>query len=284
MKTKIRIMTSNIWGDYFENPVTIREDELYDVYCRYAPDVIGLQEATVAWHQSTLFSRLKKEYTEVDVNDIVTAWYVEHENDDGVRGVTERPVCNRQNFVPLFYKTDKYDCVDCGWIHFSETPDPSKCVTWAVLKDKETGTSFGVCATHYWWMTGPEHDVIRVKNSVELVALMRKIREKYNCTVFAFGDINCYRASDAFKYLMENGCTELRAVAKDTSDVCTLHGDPVRGEDGKYRGTTTDKGIEYSIDHIIALGEVEAEKYYVITDKDALDATDHSPVYADIEV
>ena len=77
-------MTSNIWGDYFGNPVTIREDELYDVYCRYVPDVIGLQEATVAWHQSTLFSRLKKEYTEVDVQDTVTEWYIECENDEGV--------------------------------------------------------------------------------------------------------------------------------------------------------------------------------------------------------
>ena len=284
MKTPIRIMTSNIWGDYFGNPVTIREDELYDVYCRYDPDVLGLQEATVAWHASTLFSRLKKDYTEVDVSDTVTAWYIEHENDDGVRGVTERPVCDRQNFVPLFYKTDKYDCIDKGWIHYFETPDPSKCVTWAVLRDKKTDGVFGVCATHYWWMTGPEHDVIRVKNSTEMVDLMKQIKEKYNCTVFAFGDINCYNTSDAYKYLMDSGCLNMQKAASKTSYVCTLHGDPVRGEDNKYRGKTTDKGVEYSIDHIIALGDVDVKEYYVVTDQDALDATYHSPVYADVEI
>ena len=39
-----------------------------------------------------------------------------------------------------------------------------------------------------------------------------------------------------------------------------------------------------SIAHIGAERGTVAEKYIVVTDKDALDATDHSPVFADIEV
>ena len=55
----IRIMTSNIWGDYFGNEVQIREDQLFEVYRKYAADVIGMQEVTPSWHQSTLMSNMK---------------------------------------------------------------------------------------------------------------------------------------------------------------------------------------------------------------------------------
>ena len=33
----IRVMTSNIWGDYFGNEVQVREDQLFEVYSKYAP-------------------------------------------------------------------------------------------------------------------------------------------------------------------------------------------------------------------------------------------------------
>ena len=45
----MRIMTSNIWGDYFGNEVDSREGQLYDVYKKYDADVIGVQEATAKW-------------------------------------------------------------------------------------------------------------------------------------------------------------------------------------------------------------------------------------------
>ena len=285
MKTYARIMTSNIWGDYFGNPVTLREDELYDVYMRYAPDVIGMQEATVSWWNSNLFKKLKESYTEVDTDAPVEAWYAGQANDSSTRDAINRGMCNNQNYVPLFYKTDKYDCLESGWEHFEDTPDPSKCITWAVLKDKAAGGVFGVCATHYWWMSGDEkHDLIRVKNSCQMLNTMKYIEKKYSCAVFAFGDFNCRLDSMAFRTLIEGGCKDLQKEAKIASGISSHHGDPVRGEDGKYRGKPTDLGEEFSIDHIVALGNVDVSAYKVIIDQDALDATDHSPVYADVEI
>ena len=282
MGTKIRIMTSNIWGDYFGNPVEVREMGLYDTFCRYNPDIIGMQEATVAWGDSRLFKLLTKEYTFVPTDAIVSKWYADNTDDEGVRDLMARGKSAGQNFVPMVYKTDKYELVDCGWHHFSDTPDPSKCVNFAVLRDKATGGVFGVCSTHFWWMTGEEHDRLRDKNAAEMLDVMKIIREKYNCTVFAFGDFNCKVTSTAFGVLIDGGCTNMQKSAKETSDICTLHGDPVRQDDGTYKGYTTDKGPEHSIDHIICLGESDVSKYDVITDVDALDATDHSPVYADV--
>ena len=61
------------------------------------------------------------------------------------------------------------------------------------------------------------------------------------------------------------------------------HGDPLRGEEDKYHGSKTFKDSTHSIDHIIALGEeFKVMQYRIVEDQDALDATDHSPVYVDI--
>ena len=58
----MRIMTSNIWGDYFNNSTIGRDDKLYGVYQKYAPDVIGFQEVTKGWYESSLFEKLSKDY------------------------------------------------------------------------------------------------------------------------------------------------------------------------------------------------------------------------------
>ena len=71
----------------------------------------------------------------------------------------------------------------------------------------------------------------------------------------------------------------------DTKDnICTIHGNPVADEKGFYHGQMPVLDANHSIDHIIALGDGFKVKHYgVITDQYALDATDHSPVYADVE-
>ncbi len=284
MDTNIKIMTSNIWGDYFGNPVEVREMGLFDTYMRYDPDILGMQEATVAWGDSRLFKLLCDKYTFVPVDKIVAKWYEDNADDEGVKDLRLRGKSAEQNFVPLVYKSDKYDLVDYGWHHFTDTIDPSKCVTWALLCDKKTDKKFGVCATHFWWMTGEEHDRLRDKNAFEMLNIMKEIRNKYECPVFAFGDFNCFVGSTAFGVLMNGGCTNMQKAARETSEICSIHGDPVRQDDGTYKGYTTDKTSEYSIDHIICLGEVDVLKYDIITDVDALDATDHSPVMAEVVI
>ena len=61
----MRIMTSNIWGDYFGNPVNVREDLLFDVFKKYSPDVLGLQEYNAGWYKGEMLGWLSKDYTTV---------------------------------------------------------------------------------------------------------------------------------------------------------------------------------------------------------------------------
>ena len=183
--------------------------------------------------------------------------------------------------VSFVYK--KYlKLVSKGYEYLENTPDASKGITWAVLK-REDDSLFAVCNTHFWWMTGPEHDVIRVDNANQLVNLMKALKNRYNCPVFAFGDMNTTLSSDVFKVYCDNGLNHLYDIAESKDSVSSHHGDPVLGEDGKYHGKKTENDKNCSIDHIIALGsDIKVSQYRIIEDQKALDATDHSPVFADI--
>ena len=58
----MRIMTSNIWGNYFGNPPEERADGLIKTYERYLPDIIGFQEVKDDWYETKLFKKLSKKY------------------------------------------------------------------------------------------------------------------------------------------------------------------------------------------------------------------------------
>lgn len=257
----MRIMTSNIWGDYFGNEVETRQGGLIETFFRYSPDIIGFQEVTGNWYNGELFKQLSKEYC-----------------------FSGTEIYGSKNFVPFAYKKAFASKLrESGYEMLTDTPDISKAITWAYFEDGEK--SFAVCNTHFWWKTGEEHDRIRDKNAKQLVRLMKYINEKYSCPVFAFGDMNTKISSSVFEVYKENGVLHLYDIAKEKYDRCSHHGDPQRGDDGKYHGKTTDKTHNDSIDHIVCLGfSGEALSYNIVEDTVALDATDHSPVYADINI
>jgi len=288
----MRIMTSNIWGDYFGNSPIGRDRQLLEIYGKYAPDVIGFQEVTWAWYGSALFDELCADYHIIG-------------RDHGVN-----------NFVPMAVKKD-FTVIEDGYEPLVDTPDTSKAITWCVAE--RDGVRVAFCNTHFWWMKGNEdivlrqrcgvdafslddHNGLRAKNAKQIADVMARLYNKYNCPVFAFGDMNSTAEESVFDVYAQYGIKKLIDMARDKDLTCSIHGDPVRGEDGIYRGKTADK--EYiawfrrrlflpeleggddcatSIDHIVGMGEgFEVSQYRVIEDQAALDATDHSPVYADV--
>jgi len=259
----VRIMSSNIWGDYFGNEIAVREDELFDTFERYAPDVLGMQEATTNWRQSALFRNLAREYEFID-----TGLFTDN------------------NYTPLLYRRKFFDLIDSGFTKFSDTPDNSKSFTWAVLQYKQNGKQFGAISTHWWWKNigRAEDDALRVSNAAEVTQLALELVEKYGIPVFAFGDFNSRYACPSIAYLREQGWKYAQEEAEVTMAVSTHHGDPKRGEDGLYHGEATLRTAENSIDHIVYLGNASPIEFRVVEDQDALDATDHSPIWCDFEI
>ncbi len=259
----MRIMTTNIWGDYFHNPVNVREQNVFRAYQDYSPDVIGLQEVTPGWYQSNLFPWLMKDYFLVGTE-----------------------MAESRNYVPMAVRKN-YILVAKGYEPFADTPDVSKGVTWAVIKHEENQKLFGVCNVHFWWKQGTAaHDTLRAKNAQQLTEVMKYISGRFQCPVFAFGDMNCVRASQVFGVVYAiNGVASLMDMTDRKDTVCTIHGNPVADSEGNYHGEKTVLDHTASIDHILAMGEgFKVLQYRVVEDQYALDASDHSPVYADVEL
>ena len=85
------------------------------------------------------------------------------------------------NYTPVFYKKEKFNLVDKGYLVYDGLNDVnSKSVTWAVLEDKETKKKYAFASTHFWWMFESEKDnEQRLKNVDQLKAVCDDIIKKY---------------------------------------------------------------------------------------------------------
>ncbi len=259
----MRIMTTNIWGDFFGNPVEPRLEDIYSVYKNYSPDIIGFQEITASWSKSGLFEKLSDEYSFVGTH-----------------------ILDKTNFAPLAVKKG-YEALAVGFEDLFDTDDTSKVITWAVIKKKDDDKVFGVCNTHFWWMARDNEDNrVREKNAVQMAKLMEHLSKRFDCPVFAFGDMNCTRASNVFNVVYPSfKINHLFDIAENRDDISSYHGDPIIGENGVCIGKKTENPHVDSIDHIIGYGDgFDVKQYRIVEDKYALDSSDHSPVYVDIEL
>lgn len=263
-KEPIRIMTSNIWGDYFGNEVEGREDNLLEVYKRYSPDIIGMQEATESWNRSNLFVSLMR------------SGYLLLSNTNMSSGAN--------NFTPIFVKEDRFKWISSGFEYLEDTDDRTKSIQWTVLEDKYYGTKIAVCNTHFEYRGGAEYDAAREGNAKQLAALMLKLKEEFGCeSSFGMGDMNTTIYSSVFTVYDDNDIQKLADLAPEEPVCSTIHRNPVRGDDGQFHGVRTCSPFKNAIDHIVGTeGTYSVIDYQVVIDEEALDASDHSPVFADI--
>ena len=255
---KIRLMTSNIWGDFFHNPVEPRAPLLATVFERYFPDILGLQEVGPSWWESGLIPALSRTYTQVPV---------------------ENP--EKLNCTPLFYRADRFELLESGRCLFHEPLDYSKGWNFGVFKS--SGGTFAVFNTHFWWKKELRDEVIRRYNAMETVSAMKRIGEKYSCPVFLMGDLNCKCDSMTWEYLRSQGWQTSFFCTDHFSPFSSNHHNPVVHADGTCTGCTTDEPKEDSIDHIAIPAAIKVICQCAVIDREALDSSDHSPVYADVE-
>ena len=257
---KVRLMTSNIWGDFFHNPVEPRAPLLAKIYDRYMPDVLGLQEVGKNWWKSILFSELKKTYAQVPVEKT-----------------------QKLNCTPLFYRADLFKLLESDRYLFHEELDYSKGWNYGVFKSRCGNGRFAIFNTHFWWKGELRDEVIRRYNAMETVAAMKRIGSKYSCPVFLMGDLNCKCTSMTWEYLRNQGWQTSFLCTDNYSPYSSNHYDPFIHEDGTCTGSTTDEPKEDSIDHIAIPASVKVLYQHAVIDREALDASDHSPVFADVE-
>ena len=275
-----RMMTFNIWGDYFGNPPNEREEGVADAIVSARPDIIALQEVTPNWWRSALFPKLDKAgYAVIKGNE------AEAFKAACACGIAPDRL---RNHVPLLYREKRYRLVDCGFDVFHARLEYNKGLTWAVLEDRNTGGLVVAASTHFWWQAnGRESDAIREQNAQMLIWRIRSIKWKYgNVPVVVGGDLNSKPGSWAYEILEKEGFVTAAEAADDASKISSHHGNPRRDGQGRYRGTLREKDNTpaTSIDHVlVGTNRVHALRHAVVTEQGVLDVSDHSPVVVDFE-
>ena len=261
----LRLLSFNIWGDYFKNPPEERDEQIGRIICRYTPDLVALQEVTPNWWKARLFPQLAE-----------AAYAV-------IRGDAAY-----NNYVPLVYNQKRLTLIDSGSELFHPELDGSKGITWGVFQDRTTGDRLIAFSTHYWYKSnGGESDFIRKVNSMQLLNCIATLKKKYPFPVVGGGDFNCRTNSTALQTLRQAGYASAQSVAPEATCASSHHGDPVRDAAGVYRGKVRAKENTpaTSIDHLfLEVSCILPLRETVILDQDALDVSDHSPIYLDFTI
>lgn len=278
----LRFLTFNIWGDYFNNPVAEREAGVEATILNSRADVVALQEVTPNWYKSQMFLNLEKAGYAVVRGDEASALRR--------AAFTGKPTEEHINHEPVLYRKDKLKLLDSGMEFFHLKLQTSKSVTWLVLEDRKTGRRFAAFGTHFWWQhNGKESNAIRELNARHILWILADIRRKWGADLPAIlgGDLNSHVTSTDHAMLRSGGFVNAASHAEIRSPHCSHHGNPVRGKDGKWRGSLQsperDKA-KYSIDHIYCTKGIRALRHEIVTDQIALDVSDHSPVLVEFDL
>lgn len=262
--SELRIMTHNIWVP----PLYNRRALLGEIYNKYDPDILCLQEITPVI------------YKEGFLNDFTGKYTVVMPHDDGF-----------YNNTPVLFRSEMFSLIDSGWHLFDgKNNNASKSVTWAVLEHAKGGAGIGICSAHFWYdIKSYDDDLCRKYDAEQTMIYIRRIIDKYNVPVILMGDLNCNITSPAYRFLIEQGGMDARMAAEEYNDrINTIHAYPVLDEEKKlYSQAPMPVGTHMeAIDHMILFSheKVRVRSLHVVSDKTALTASDHCPVYMDAEL
>lgn len=265
---ELAVMTFNI---RFNNPADgknawpKRRDDVAELIRRQKPDLLGLQEA-LAGQISDLEKRLGDDYD----------WYGVGRDDGKEKG----------EFVPVFFRRDRFDVLAKGTFWLSETPDKPgvigwdaalpRVATWLKLKDKPTGRTLLFANVHY------DHrgDKARLESSR---LLRRKLLELAgDAPILLLGDFNAAPDSRPYQALVDSadlksgdGAPAKAAVLRDARG---LVAEP-SGPDTTWNGFT--KAVKGSrIDHVLVDARWMVASYAVIDEQtpDGRFYSDHFPI------
>ena len=251
----VRIMSFNVrCRDDKDGSVKNRSKIVSAIIEQYAPDSVGVQEATGEW-MKILGENLGEKY----------AYVGEHRDKKA-----------SSEYSAVFYLKDKFNLLDSGTIWLSDTPEEkytkyeqsacTRIATWATLENKETGEVYTQINTHL------DHISDTARN-MQTDVLKNKIAEieKSGHYVFCTGDFNAEPTSEVYAKMIELA-NDTKAVAENSDDGITFH------DYGKIP-----EGAAGPIDFIFAPKDAKVETYKIIrnTAKDMY-PSDHYPIIADI--
>ncbi len=241
----IKSMSFNLWvGGSSTN-----QDRVIKMIKLYMPDVIGVQEASMAW-MNILKSGLAENYACVGTG-----------RDNGLG-----------EHSAIFYRKDLFTCLESDTKWLSSTPDVTskvdgslcnRVVTYAVLCRKSDGKTFVHANTHL--DHGP--NAVREEQAEILVNLVSEFLKKY--PVIMTGDFNCAINSNPYNTIIGAGFANASTVAETTTSGGSTFHNHYKND---YAGAV--------IDFFFVKGDLVVTRYHVCKEQiDGAYPSDHHPVY-----
>lgn len=257
-----RIMTLNTLGaqENYEE----RFPYMIDLIKQYLPDVIGLQEANKTV-QSYVIKPLLEFYA-----------YNQRWHDNG----------EIANYTPILYRKDKFELLEAGvrFLRSSYKGTNTKSISWAVLSPLDGSPDFIVTNLHGAMLSASynipgtnevEGAEWRADNIREMLEIIAELRTKYgNLPSFSTGDYNFYRHAKGYAEAVKGGLLNPEIV----STVSSMEGIGTNHEVGKMPVS------KESIDRIFISEGIISYVHRIITDENALKASDHCAVYIDVKI
>lgn len=278
----MRILSSNQWK-YDENSpawaekgedcsAEARVEGLVRAYQQIAPDVLGIQEASVRMNELLMqrMSRFEKD------------------------GQTLRYELITGGDTPLLYRPDRLLLIESGFFRYSEqvpglegsfNNHETKSYAFGVFEERANGRRFAVMTTHLWWKSSKPGALNYQAHSAEArayqirLALTRleAVTAQYACPGVLVGDLNAAMGSLCLQTAEEMGWVDAHELATSRrSDTRGHHPCGPKGYTRAEPGT-----FEQAIDHIL----VRRDSGLVIRDYLRLEdewfdrISDHYPLY-----
>lgn len=203
---KITILTQNLRNhdDGNGNDVADRKERFEQLVREAQPDIIGTQEATKNWY-GILEEKFGAEYTLLGCS---------RDGKDKTSG----------EWSAVLVRKERFDVLESDTFWLTSTPNtPSltegakyrRIATWALLKDKMTGTQLLYCNTHLDHLSD---DAVRMKQAEILMGFLNE--KAADLPVFLTGDFNSTKTSGSHKYIAKT-LTEARGAA--LADLSTVN-------------------------------------------------------------
>jgi len=239
-KADVRIMSYNVLADNSEGgfdwgpPLADRPDGVVSCIEYYAPDVVGVQEASWAWYGALREALPDYEFVNADCYDI-----------------------KDNNCVALMYNTNVLTLEDNELIHYDASywgPGRVRYINMALFTHKISGERFIVISTHFDAGQGEGYEECRISQANQLIAKVKEYARANGCPIISVGDYNCGVGEEPYEYLVSNGFTD--ADEDVTAGVIDhiLFNDKAKAH---YHATVNDDEVKDSSDHLPVYADIE---------------------------
>ncbi len=237
---------------------------------RYLPDIICLQEANKAIHQKVV-AKLPENYVTSCEKHGGSSTYV---------------------YTPIIYNKNAFKLAEASaeWLDGRYTGTNTKSVAYAVFYDLKTGTKFGIINFHgavctasytgYENMSNAERNAVaaawRLDNVRQVIEIKDRLVKKHgDIPIMVTGDMNFNVDSEPYKKLTDKGFLDAEFTAREGK---------VTGYATYFNYGSGAVSSGKSIDHIMQINGVDFVEHMIVRDKEVLSASDHCPVYVDINI